>query len=161
MLAKPLSGAAAFLPAAFTFAAADAPEDVTARVPAAAQNAADNFAWNTAFEAPVAAYRSWRQWATPARMAPFREAGKSVLRDVKGLAALEAAARTAADVYGTDTDDYYKRFGFDPNTVDRTFAKDLGVRSLGAASDLGARAADIVRPFTGVDVRRFYRDYQE
>lgn len=109
--------------------------------------------------APIAAYKTARQWATPQKMAAWKGMSGSILRDAGALSMLDATVKTAGDVYNTDTDRYYKRFGFDPNTVDRTLGKDLGIRTLGATSDLGARITDFI-PFIG-DTRRFYRDYQE
>jgi hypothetical protein len=54
-------------------------------------------------------------------------------------AALAAPIASAVDTYNTSTDDYYKRFGLEQpegNGLLRNL-KDLGVRGLGAASDLG------------------------
>lgn len=56
------------------------------------------------------------------------------------VAAPLALGATAGAVAGTDTGEYEKRFGFDPGGSDGTvggFARDLGIRTLGAASDLG------------------------
>ncbi|OOR87085.1 hypothetical protein LP109_05420 [Moraxella bovis] len=67
---------------------------------------------------------------------------------VKGLASGAkalggATARVAPAVFAgvqtamTDTEDYYERFGLDKSQVGNSFWKDVGVRSLGFASDLG------------------------
>lgn len=67
---------------------------------------------------------------------------------VKGLASGAkalggATARVAPAVLAgvqtamTDTEDYYERFGLDKSQVGNSFWKDVGVRSLGFASDLG------------------------
>lgn len=160
-LTKPFSPMVNALPAWFTFSDASQPEDFAAMGnKTALHNLTENTAWDAAASVPGAAIKTVRQWASPERLTPWKQAGKSILRDAKGLAGLDVAARTAFDVANTNTDDYYKRFGFDPSTADRTFAKDLGVRSLGAASDMGARVVDLF-PFTDLDIRRYYRDYQE
>lgn len=67
---------------------------------------------------------------------------------VKGLASGAkalggATARVAPAVFAgvqtamTDTEDYYERFGLDKSQAGNSFWKDVGVRSLGFASDLG------------------------
>lgn len=67
---------------------------------------------------------------------------------VKGLASGAkalggATARVAPAAFAgvqtamTDTEDYYERFGLDKSQVGNSFWKDVGVRSLGFASDLG------------------------
>lgn len=50
-----------------------------------------------------------------------------------------ALAATAPTVYGTSTEDYEKRFGFDPGEGEglSRLGRDIAVRGLGAASDLG------------------------
>lgn len=63
-----------------------------------------------------------------------------------------ALASTALDVAGTDTDQYRKRFGME--TDNPSFAGDLGVRALGAASDLG-------NVMTLGLAGKYYRDKQE
>lgn len=71
------------------------------------------------------------------------EAGKSLFGKVKGLGskglgklgALGALATTGFTVADTDTEDYRKRFGLE--TTDPSLLGDMGVRLLGAASDLG------------------------
>lgn len=70
-------------------------------------------------------------------------AGKSLFRKVKGLGskglgklgALGALATTGFTVADTETEDYRKRFGLE--TTDPSLLGDMGVRLLGAASDLG------------------------
>lgn len=91
------------------------------------------------------------------RAIPWGVLGKSILRDTGALGVFDAAVKTVGDVYHTPTENYYRRYGFDPNNPG--LAKDLAVRTLGATSDFGARFADHI-PGVG-DVRRFYRDYQE
>lgn len=54
---------------------------------------------------------------------------------LKGLGVVGALGGTAAAVAGTPTEDYRKRFGME--TDDPSFLGDVGVRALGAASDLG------------------------
>lgn len=56
-------------------------------------------------------------------------------RAVKGAGALAALATTAGDAASTDTEEYRKRFGLETN--DPSLLGDIGVRTLGAASDLG------------------------
>lgn len=71
------------------------------------------------------------------------QAGKSLFGKVKGLGskglgklgALGALATTGFTVADTDTEDYRKRFGLE--TTDPSLLGDMGVRLLGAASDLG------------------------
>jgi hypothetical protein len=71
------------------------------------------------------------------------QAGKSLFGKVKGLGskglgklgAVGALATTAFTVADTNTDDYRKRFGLE--TKDPSLLGDMGVRLLGAASDLG------------------------
>lgn len=59
--------------------------------------------------------------------------GARVLGGVAGRALPAVGAGVATAM--TDTDDYYERFGFNNNNP--SFAKDVAVRSLGFASDLG------------------------
>ena len=57
-----------------------------------------------------------------------------------GAVALPATlAGTASAAAETPTSDYEKRFGFEPNSIEGVggLARDVGVRALGAASDLG------------------------
>lgn len=71
------------------------------------------------------------------------QAGKSLFGKVKGLGskglgklgALGALATTGFTVADTETEDYRKRFGLE--TTDPSLLGDMGVRLLGAASDLG------------------------
>lgn len=73
---------------------------------------------------------------------------------MKGAGALVAAS-TAIDTYGTDTEDYYERFGMTPSAETNLgqFGQDVGVRTLGFASDLGST-------LTGGWADRFFRDKQ-
>lgn len=119
---------------------------------------ADYAAIDSAIRAPITAVTNAAAKRVPyARAIPWGAVGKSILRDTGALGVFDAAAKTAGDVYHTPTEDYYRRYGFDPNNPG--LAKDLAVRTLGATSDFGARVADHI-PGVG-DVRRFYRDYQE
>lgn len=119
---------------------------------------ADYAAIDSAIRAPITAVTNAVAKRTPyARAIPWGVVGKSILRDTGALGVFDAATKTAGDVYHTPTENYYRRYGFDPNNPG--LAKDLAVRTLGATSDFGARVADHI-PGVG-DVRRFYRDYQE
>jgi hypothetical protein len=83
----------------------------------------------------------------------LRAAGSAAKSVLRGAAPLAAAA-SAADTFVTPTEDYYTRFGFDPNQNRdglTGLAKDVGVRALGAASDLG-------NVFTGGLAGRLYAD---
>lgn len=69
-------------------------------------------------------------------------AGRAVARLLQsaGSVAIPATlASTGTAVWDTPTSDYETRFGVGPNTMDGVggFARDVGVRALGAASDLG------------------------
>ena len=113
---------------------------------------------DSATRAPITAVTNAVAKRIPyARTIPWGVLGKSILRDTGALGVFDAAVKTAGDVYHTPTENYYRRYGFDPNNPG--LAKDLAVRTLGATSDFGARVADYI-PGVG-DVRRFYRDYQE
>lgn len=121
-------------------------------------NLADYAATDTAIQAPITAVINAAAKRVPyARTIPWGAVGKSILRDAGALGVFDAAVKTAGDVYHTPTENYYRRYGFDPNNPG--LAKDLAVRTLGATSDFGARVADHI-PGVG-DIRRFYRDYQE
>jgi hypothetical protein len=89
----------------------------------------------------------------PATGGALRTAGSAAKAVARGAAPLAAAA-SAAETFTTPTEDYYTRFGFDPKQ-DREgltgLAKDVGVRVLGAASDLG-------NAFTGGLAGNLYRD---
>jgi hypothetical protein len=83
-------------------------------------------------------------------------AGSSLLKRVGAgigrVGALGALAGTAAATASTPTEDYRKRFGLE--TSDPSLAGDIGVRTLGAASDLG-------NAMTMGLAGRFYRDKQD
>lgn len=68
------------------------------------------------------------------------------------LGAAAALGTTAVDVAGTDTQDYRKRFGLE--TSDPSLLGDVGVRALGAASDLGNNMS------LGL-AGKYYRDLQD
>jgi hypothetical protein len=64
-----------------------------------------------------------------------------ILKKIPGFTAAIAGLEAAWDGFHTDTEDYYTRSGIDRDaTVVPQFAKDLGVRSLGLLTDLGAAA---------------------
>jgi hypothetical protein len=73
---------------------------------------------------------------------------------VKRLGAAGALAGTALTTGDTDTDQYRKRFGLEPSNADTGFFNDLGVRTLGAASDLG-------NALTFGAAGKFFRDSEE
>lgn len=86
---------------------------------------------------------------------------KAGLRRIGGFAAKYAPpallAQTAAETGGTDTANYEKRFGLQEGGSDGSvggFARDVGIRALGAASDLG-------NVMTGGLAGRLYADKQE
>lgn len=99
--------------------------------------------------------------------APAQPAAASRIGQVAGRVggALRTAARFAAPVAGaasiattatTPTEDYETRFGFGPSTSDSpgvNLVRDVGVRALGAASDLG-------NTLTGGLAGSLYRDKQ-
>lgn len=60
---------------------------------------------------------------------------RNVARGAKGLGAAGALAGTGIDVATTPTEQYRERFGLETN--DPSLLGDIGVRALGAASDLG------------------------
>lgn len=80
----------------------------------------------------------------------------------KALGALGALGATALDAGGTPTEDYVTRFGGNPDTYEPSFLKDVGVRTLGAASDLGGQALDLAAGVTGLPIgtEDLYRDKQ-
>jgi hypothetical protein len=82
------------------------------------------------------------------------EGGKFV-RALKGAGAAGALGATAMDVADTPTEDYRERFGLQTN--DPSLMGDIGVRALGAASDLGNNA---VRALTLGNYSLPYRDKQ-
>lgn len=71
--------------------------------------------------------------------AAIGRAAAPVLRAAGAAAFPAALAGTASAAFETPTSDYEKRFGFEPNTTEGLggFARDVGVRALGVASDLG------------------------
>ena len=66
-------------------------------------------------------------------------AGKLVGGLAKRVALPAAVAATEYNIYNTDTEDYRKRFGLE--TKDPSFWGDVGVRTLGAASDVANTAS--------------------
>lgn len=116
--------------------------------------------YNPANGSPEAkAWQAQRAAATPTSPAPAPaasasaspqsagyRAGAAVGRGIApvmkaaGAVALPATlAGTASAAAETPTSDYEKRFGFEPNSIEGVggLARDVGVRALGAASDLG------------------------
>lgn len=106
--------------------------------------------------------------AAPRQAGPLGRAGQSIAnagRAVAGnrvvgaigrLATPVALGATAASTYDTPTSDYETRFGIDPSTIENPALRgirDVGVRALGAASDLG-------NTLTGGIAGQFYRDKQ-
>lgn len=71
--------------------------------------------------------------------AAIGRAAAPVLRAAGAAAFPAALAGTASAAFETPTSAYEKRFGFEPNTTEGLggFARDVGVRALGVASDLG------------------------
>ena len=99
---------------------------------------------------------------------PGAQAAKSLGRMAAPLAAFGESVNAAAYTAGTDTQDFYKRFGIDPNATPENsrlaaigtmfpegsrpnaafqnagqFVRDVGARTLGAGSDLAAAAVDV------------------
>ena len=71
--------------------------------------------------------------------AALGRAAAPLLKAAGSVAMPAVLAGTAGTVGDTPTSDYESRFGFSPNTTEgvRGLARDVGVRALGAASDLG------------------------
>jgi len=129
-----------------------------------------------AFQASQAAQPAWGQPlpTTPktsgfsrlaGKVGQFRAMGAVVNGAVKGANLLKTSApalalaalnNTTSNVFDTPTEDYRKRFGMETN--DPSLPGDVGVRLLGAASDIVPSAADFV--MQGDNVRDFlgYRD---
>lgn len=90
--------------------------------------------------------------ATPGMMARGAGLLRSGVNAVGKLAALPALISTGVDTAGTSTEDYRKRFALETN--DPSFLGDIGVRALGAASDLG-------NALTFGQAGKLYRDKQQ
>lgn len=84
---------------------------------------------------------------------PIIGAGKSALRAAGKLAAPLTAATSIYDGLTTDTDTYAKRFGLE--NTEPGLARDLGVRTLGVASDIGNNLT------FGLAKKYLYRDGSE
>ena len=71
--------------------------------------------------------------------AALGRAAAPLLKAAGSVAMPAVLASTAGTVGDTPTSDYETRFGFSPNTTEgvRGLARDVGVRALGAASDVG------------------------
>ena len=83
-------------------------------------------------------------------------AGNRAVSAVARLATPLAIGATAGQTAVTPTEDYETRFGFSPSTIENPAlraVRDVGVRALGAASDLG-------NVMTGGLAGEFYRDKQ-
>lgn len=83
-------------------------------------------------------------------------AGNRAVSAVARLATPLALGATAGQTAVTPTEDYETRFGFSPSTIENPAlraVRDVGVRALGAASDLG-------NVMTGGLAGQFYRDKQ-
>lgn len=83
-------------------------------------------------------------------------AGNRLVGAVGRAAAPIAAGTTIVNTANTPTEDYETRFGFGPSTSDSpavNLVRDIGVRALGAASDLG-------NTLTGGLAGQLYRDKQ-
>ncbi len=113
-------------------------------------------------------------------MRALRQAGANVMNKIPGsvktagriLGKVGAAGgigatgvEVASDVYGTPTENYYRRFAMDPADAGRNGFKDLGVRAAGALTDLGANILDVpmaavngARAFAGADRLPTFRD---
>lgn len=79
-----------------------------------------------------------------------RAAGSGVAGGLGAAAGISGALRSG----GTGTENYYERFGMNPESAGLSFWKDLGVRGMGAMTDVGAAAADMV----GGDLRKNFAD---
>lgn len=91
--------------------------------------------------------------AEPSRL---RSAGGKVMRVANKWVAPAVAADSLYGTYKTPTEDYYTRFGIDPKADSNLgqFAKDVAIRTLGAASDLGDALT------FGIAGNELYRDKQ-
>lgn len=75
---------------------------------------------------------------------PAVKPGKPGLISQTGWSAVPLAAiGSSIDSLQRPTEDYYNRFGLDPNDVGRNGFKDMAVRAPGVISDLGAAVLDI------------------
>lgn len=78
------------------------------------------------------------------------------------IAPVGTLATTAAQVAGTDTSDHYRRFGMQPlqgGSPERQFVADVGVRTLGAASEVAPSFFDPIGQGDAIR-RRLFRDRQ-
>jgi hypothetical protein len=89
-----------------------------------------------------------------AQKAPGRVGG--VLRGAAAGGAALAGIAGAVRGYNTPTEDYAERMGLDPASAGLSFWKDVGIRSAGVMSDVGAAAGDMV----GLDLRSRFADVQ-
>lgn len=80
----------------------------------------------------------------------------SAVRGAAGAGAAFAGIAGALRGFNTPTEDYAVRMGIDPSQVGMSFWKDLGIRTPGVLSDVGAAAGDLV----GVDLRSNFADEQ-
>ncbi len=79
-----------------------------------------------------------------------RAAGSSVAGGAAAIAGISGALKSGA----TDTENYYERFGMDPQGAGLSFWKDLGARGMGAMTDVGAAAGNMF----GLDLRKNFAD---
>ena len=117
------------------------------------KGSAEAQAWRSLRGAGPAPAGAGTPLAAAATSGGLRAAGSAAKSLLRGAAPI-AAASSAAETFTTPTEDYYTRFGFDPNQNRdglTGLAKDIGVRALGAASDLGST-------FTGGLAGRWYAD---
>lgn len=80
------------------------------------------------------------------RVAGSRQLGRAVGSGLRQLisvpsAVATSAIRTASEAGARPTENYYNRFGLDPNSP--SVVKDLGVRAAGVLSDVGAGVLDL------------------
>lgn len=79
-----------------------------------------------------------------------RAMGSRVAGGAAALAGVSGALRSGA----TGTEDYYERFGMNPEEAGLSFWKDLGARTLGTLSDVGSSAAGMI----GIDLDKNFAD---
>lgn len=97
----------------------------------------------------------------------YRKALGNPFAGVGPAAVAGGALETVPRVFGTPTSDYETRFGFGPATGSplRQAVRDVGVRTLGAASDIGPSIVSAVSPFIDApeDYTReaLFRDVQQ
>lgn len=98
--------------------------------------------------------RAVRATRNAARYEGIAPRGTGLVRGAAGAGAALAGIQGAMEGGDTPTEDYYTRFGLDPNSAGQSGMKDLAVRTGGVLSDVGANAAD----FIGLDLRSRFPD---